>query len=240
MSSIKNRLIQEQFKPSFLSVFINPFFIARRGLYINIKKLSSYIKGKTLDVGCGIKPYEQLFNSSEYIGVEVEVSGHNHSNSKVDVYYDGKTLPFSENEFDSVVTFQVFEHVFTPSQFLKEINRVLKNNGTLLLAVPFVWDEHEQPYDYARYSSFGLTHILKEHGFEIVEIKKSVNNFAAIFQLINMYIYKVLSFHFVTKLVALLFIVPCTLLGILFSIILPSNNDLFLDNIVLARKVSNS
>ena len=35
-------------------------------------------------------------------------------------------------------------------------------NGKCLFIVPFVWDEHEAPYDFARYSSFGLIHLLKK------------------------------------------------------------------------------
>jgi len=37
------------------------------------------------------------------------------------------------------------------------------------MTAPFVWDEHSQPYNYARYSSFGLKFILEKHGFEILE-----------------------------------------------------------------------
>ena len=57
---------------------------------------------------------------------------------------------------------QVLEHVFNPDEFLLKINRVLKNDGKLLLTVPFVWDEHEQPFDYARYSSFGLKALIEK------------------------------------------------------------------------------
>jgi SAM-dependent methyltransferase len=66
----------------------------------------------------------------------------------------------------------VLEHVFNPDDFLNEVNRVLKPSGKLLLTVPFVWDEHEQPYDYARYSSFGLRSLLEKHGFSIVKHEK--------------------------------------------------------------------
>jgi SAM-dependent methyltransferase len=236
IKTLKNKLIREQFRPSLLGILVNPFYISRRGLFNNIKHFGKNIVGKTLDVGCGIKPYENLFSSSQYIGLDIEQSGHNHLNSKVDVYYDGKTFPFNDNEFDTVVTFQVFEHVFNPSDFLKEINRVLKPDGELLMAVPFVWDEHEQPYDYARYSSFGLKHILSQHGFTVVELRKSVNDFGVIFQLINAYIFKVLSANIFTKLLSLLFIIPTTIAGIVFSIILPKNNDLYLDNVLLIRK----
>jgi len=107
------------------------------------------------------------------------------------------------------------------------------------MTVPFVWDEHEQPYDYARYSSFGLKHILAENGFEIVEHRKSNNGLEVIFQLINAYIYKVTltkSVYF-NMLTTLILVAPINILGVILSKILPKNDDLYLDNIVLAKKV---
>ena len=107
------------------------------------------------------------------------------------------------------------------------------------MTVPFVWDEHEQPYDYARYSSFGLNHILKENGFEIAEYRKSNNGLEVIFQLINAYIYKVTltkSVYF-NMLTTLILIAPINILGLILSKILPENDDLYLDNIVLAKKI---
>lgn len=87
MGILRNKLIKEQFNPSFLSVFFNPFFIARRGLYKNIKSFGSQVTGKTLDVGCGIKPYEHFFQSTEYIDLYINQVGHDHSNSKINVIY---------------------------------------------------------------------------------------------------------------------------------------------------------
>jgi SAM-dependent methyltransferase len=237
LRKLKKNLIKEQFRPSLIGFFINPFFIIRCGLYKNIKFFGKQIIGKTLDVGCGIKPYEKLFKSSTYIGMDIEKSGHNHKNSNIDVYYDGKTFPFSDEEFDSIVTFEVLEHVFNPIEFLQEINRVLKVEGKLLITAPFIWDEHEQPFDYARYSSFGLKHILNLNGFEIIDSKKGVNNFGVIFQLINAYIYKIFSKNMFTKLLSLIFVFPFTILGLIFAFILPSNNDLYHNNIILAKKI---
>ena len=131
-----------------------------------------------------------------------------------DYYYDGKTFPFKESEFDSVVTNQVLEHVFNPDEFLSEINRVLKINGKLLLTVPFVWDEHEQPYDYARYSSFGLKSLLEKNGFEILDLRKSVNDYSVLAQLFNAYIYKITRRNiFIKNLALILVIAPVTIFG---------------------------
>ena len=239
--SILKYFIREQFRPSILGVFINPFYFIRRNLYTNIKKLSGFISGKTLDVGCGQKPYESLFKSSEYIGMDIEVSGHDHATSKVDLFYDGKVFPVKDNEFDSIVCNEVLEHVFNPDDFVSEINRVLKLNGYLLITVPFIWDEHEQPYDYARYSSFGLKFLLEKQGFHIEKSIKSCNDLSVIFQLLNAYIYKkiVKRRNIILFLLSLLLIIPFNIIGILFSKIFPKNNDLYLNNIILAKKINN-
>jgi SAM-dependent methyltransferase len=237
IKSLKQIIQKEQFEPTLLGVFLNPFFIARRGLLKSIRELGKNINGKTLDVGCGTKPYEKYFNCSEYVGLEIETTL-NRELKKADYFYNGKTFPFKDSEFDSVVTNQVLEHVFNPDEFLKEMNRVLKVEGKLLLTVPFVWDEHEQPYDYARYSSFGLKSLLEEHGFEVVKQQKSVNDFRVIIQLVNAYVYKkVHQLQLIRQLTTISFCAVVNVIGLL-SALLPKNNDLYLDNVILARKVS--
>lgn len=241
LEKMKEIYKKEQFNPGFLGLFINPFYFARKGLYQDVSSLVSQLNGKLLDVGCGTKPYEKICdNVNKYIGLEIDDEG-NRNHSFADIFYDGETIPFEDKEFNSILSNQVFEHVFNPNQFLQEINRVTKNEGVFLITVPFVWDEHEQPYDYARYSSFGLKHILKENGFEIVEHKKSNNGVEVIFQLINDYIYKVtLSKNtYINLLVTMLLMAPVNIIGLILSKILPKNDDLYLDNIVLAKKVKN-
>ncbi len=237
IQKIKQVVRDEQFfYPQFIGLFINPFYFAKKGLLENITFLSQYIQGKTLDVGCGQKPYEKLFSSSEYIGLEID-SPENRL-KKADYFYDGQKFPFSDGEFDSVVTNQVFEHIFEPDDFLSEVKRVMKDQGVLLMTVPFVWDEHAQPFDYARYSSFGLRHILNKHGFEVIEYQKSISDIRVIFQLINAYIYKitVTKNPYINLLLAIFLMSPFNILGELFSKFLPINEDLYLDSIVLAKK----
>lgn len=236
---LKQRIEEEQFEPSLLGIFVNPFYIARKGLLKSIASLGQNITGKTLDVGCGTKPYEKYFRSSEYIGLEIETTI-NRERKKADVFYDGGAFPFKKGEFDSIVTNQVFEHVFNPSDFLNEVNRVLKTDGVLLLTVPFVWDEHEQPYDFARYSSFGIKYVLEQHGFTVQQHLKSVNDVRVIAQLINGYLYKkTVHNKLLRQFVTLTLMSLITIIASLFAVLLPVNDDLYLDNIVLARKVKN-
>ena len=234
---LENIYQKAAFFPGILGLFINPFYFARKGLAKNIRDLSSHISGKVLDVGCGKKPYEQLFQATEYIGLEYD-SPENRKKKNADFYYDGHIFPFENNSFDSLVINQVFEHVFNPDAFLKEVLRVLKPGGKLLMTVPFVWDEHEQPHDYARYSSFGLHFILEKQGFNIVEQRKSVNDFRVIFQLVNAYLYKKMmsSNQYLNLVLVFLVMSPINVAGEIVGFLLPENNDLYLDNVVLARK----
>jgi SAM-dependent methyltransferase len=230
---------KQEFNPDILGLFINPFYFARQGLYKNISKYAPAMSGKVLDVGCGQKPYEHLFKTTSYTGMDIEQSGHSHEQENIDVFYDGKTFPFENESFDNIITNQVFEHVFNPTEFLSEIHRVLKPEGNLLLTVPFVWDEHEQPYDFARYSSFGIRHVLEAHGFQIISLTKSVNDSRVVFQLWILFIYKkvITQNRWLNKIIIFFLISPVTIAGLIIAKILPSNADLYLDNIVLAKKV---
>jgi SAM-dependent methyltransferase len=238
LERLRQRILREMYDPRALGVLVNPFFIARRELRKQIAELAPQVRGRTLDVGCGKQPYAELFAATtEYVGMELDTE-ENRASKRADTFYDGTTFPFEAGRFDSVIIFQVIEHVFNPDQFLAEVHRVLSATGTLLLTVPFVWDEHEQPYDYARYSSFGLRHLLESHGFEVVEHRKSVDNVRVISQLINCYIYKktVTDNAYLNLLATAALMAPVTLSGELLSRILPGNGDLYLDNVVLARK----
>jgi SAM-dependent methyltransferase len=234
---LKDIVRRNEFNPGVLGLILNPFYIARKGLSDSINYFGKEIKGKTLDIGCGTKPYEHLFSSSEYIGLEYD-TGIDQDKKTADYYYSGDTFPFNSGSFDSAVCNQVLEHIFNPDTFLNEINRILKTGGRLLLTVPFVWDEHEQPYDYARYSSFGLKHLLNAKGFKVIEHQKTAADFRTIVQLFNGYLYKsTRRIPVVKQLVQLFIIFPGTLIGILISFLLKKNEDLYLDNIILCEKV---
>jgi SAM-dependent methyltransferase len=240
MGLITSLIKKEQFNPKILGIITNPFYFSRRGLFLAMRELGKELNGRLLDVGCGSKPYEPYIAVRQYVGLEID-SERSRTTSKADFFYEGKVFPFKNEEFDSLLANEVFEHVFNPTEFLTEANRVLSKNGKLLFTVPFVWDEHEQPHDYARYTSFGLKFILEQHGFEVIKHKKSVTNARVIFQLINEFIYKTTYVEntVVRQILNTLLISPFTMLGILISAVLPSNEDLYLDNIVLARKVKN-
>ena len=198
--------------------------------------LAPELSGRILDVGCGTKPYQNLFRVEEYLGLDLD-SPISRKLNIADAYYDGNFFPFDDNEFDGLICNQVLEHVFNPEMFLAEISRVLKPDGKLLLTIPFVWDEHEQPFDYARYSTFGLKHLLEKKSFEVINQVKINPNIATIFQLLNAYFFKI-SHHW-PRLLRVLFTISVmaltNIMGLLGKLVLPNNADLYLDQIVLAK-----
>lgn len=230
---------RQMFFPNWVGVFVNPFYFARAGLGSAMCQFAPMLKGQLLDVGCGTKPYKEMFNVDAYIGLDIDTEG-SRKRGIADHLYDGTSFPFSDSSFDSLLCNQVLEHVFNPDEFLQEINRVLKSGGKLLLTVPFVWDEHEQPYDYARYSSFGLRALLERHGFAILQHEKLGADATTLFQLANAYLFKVtqgwpklVKYGFTVTVMALV-----NFLGVVAGKLLPGNPDLFLDHVVLAEKKS--
>jgi SAM-dependent methyltransferase len=131
-------------------------------------------KGRVLDLGCGTSPYREIILklADEYIGVDWKNSLHDQSN--VNVFADlCKPLPFEDNYADTVVSFQVMEHLPEPLLFLQESFRILKSDGAILITVPFMWHVHEEPHDYFRYTKYGLEYMLNKAGFVDINIKEN-------------------------------------------------------------------
>jgi len=228
---------KEFFFPGWLGIFANPFYFARRGLADAMMRHSKSLSGVLLDVGCGTKPYQSLFDVHEYVGLDID-SENSRKRGIADYFYDGSFFPFPDEKFNAVLCNQVLEHVFNPDQFLGEINRVMRPSARMVLTVPFVWDEHEQPYDYARYSSFGLKALLERNGFRVLKHEKLGADISTLFQLTNAYLYKIserwnkyLRLGFTLSVMGLV-----NLLGLIARFIFPKNPDLFLDHVVLVEK----
>ena len=238
MVKLKRIYKSQQFHINFISYFFNPFYFTRNGIFKCLKRLAPELSGDLLDFGCGRKPYKELFKVNKYIGLDIESSGHNHNDSEIDIFYDGRSIPFENNSFDSVFSSEVFEHIFNLDDVLNEIQRVLKPGGRLLITVPFVWDEHEIPYDFGRYSSYGITHLLEKNGFYVVKHIKSSTYIETIGQLIINYIYQNLfpKSTFIKIILTPLIITPLIFLIKILNIILPDNTNFYLTNIVLAIK----
>jgi len=89
------------------------------------------------------------------------------------------------------------------------------------------------PYDFAIYTSFGISHILSKSGFEIVVSEKTTGYIETLFQMINVYILESIlpKNKYIKIILTPIFIVFITILGIILNSILPNNNKLY-NNII--------
>jgi ubiquinone/menaquinone biosynthesis C-methylase UbiE len=123
---------------------LNPFdqhYIVNYFLFNDIKDTASkFASGKMLDIGCGNKPYQRLFDKkvTDYTGCDIIQSDQN----LVDVICPATNLSFENEIFDTVFSTQVIEHVEDHRAMLAEASRVLKQNGVAIFTMPFSWALH--------------------------------------------------------------------------------------------------
>jgi SAM-dependent methyltransferase len=119
-----------------------------------------------LDVGCGNRPYADLFEGCFYIGANYTIDI-----VKPDLVADAMQLPIASRSIDLVFCSQVIEHVPRPWRLVEECHRVLKHGGWLVLSAPFYWPLHEAPNDYFRFTRYGLESLLLGAGFSDCSIE---------------------------------------------------------------------
>lgn len=127
--------------------------------------------GVMYDLGCGEAPYKEFFlkYADQYVGVDWAGSFHD---TKADVAADlNKPVPIESVVADTIVSFSVMEHLCEPQNMLNEAHRILKPGGNIILQVPWQWWIHEAPYDFYRYSPYGLKYMFEKAGFADVVVE---------------------------------------------------------------------
>jgi SAM-dependent methyltransferase len=127
--------------------------------------------GTVIDVGAGQSPWRQWIRCG-YVGVDVENASDFGMHSKDLVLYDGTTLPFQDETFDSALCVEVLEHASDPEMLLSEVCRVLKKGAPFLLTVPWSARRHHIPFDFHRFTKERLQVMLCESGFVNVSVEE--------------------------------------------------------------------
>lgn len=149
--------------------------ITRKPIYDFLIDNQAKLHGHSLDFGCGSMQYRSMFNSAdEYIGLDVQEAEKNGFKPDNDVVlYDGRNIPFSKRYFDSCVAIEVLEHVEDLDYCLQELSRVIKPRGDFIFTVPMAFPIHLEPWDYRRFTSYGIKNMMENNGFEIQIIEAS-------------------------------------------------------------------
>lgn len=131
----------------------------------------SLFKGSLLNAGCGDITYEFIYKDLVQSQIRFDWPNTVHDKSLIDVYGSVTDLPFADRSFDVILCTEVLEHVNEPKHTLNEFYRVLKPGGYVILSVPFLYQMHEQPYDFFRYTYYGLNYLFTGSGFKVISCK---------------------------------------------------------------------
>lgn len=172
-----------RFKDSTEVDLSNHYYLVYKPLIRDIiYAIDNYSKGRVLDIGCGNKPYQKLFNDKceEYLGCDIVQS----SEMCVDIICEATNIPQEDNSFDTIFCTQVIEHVSDHNKLIKEMHRLLKPNGYIILSGPMYWHLHEEPYDFFRFTKHGFRYILENQNFEVVNILANGGKWATFGQMV--------------------------------------------------------
>lgn len=123
-----------------------------------------------LDAGAGEGVYKKYFSHCDYKAIDLAVGESRWNYANLDYVGSLHEMPIEDEVFDAVLCTQVLEHLEWPRESVREMQRVLKPGGTLYMTVPMAHPEHQTPYDFFRYTSYGLESICKHAGFNEVKI----------------------------------------------------------------------
>lgn len=141
-------------------------------IFMNEECRSHCVKGKTLDIGSGLglASYHRFFGRDPGAQVEsLDLSFENGTHCQTDLEKD--FLPHASASVDTALLFNVLEHLYNFSLILSEIKRVLRPDGVLIGAVPFLVAYHPDPHDYWRFTRESLEKILMAASFSNIQIK---------------------------------------------------------------------
>jgi SAM-dependent methyltransferase len=125
-----------------------------------------------LDAGAGNFRFREVLIEKKYNyeSQDFEQVFDQNSRGKHTYVCDINSIPAESNRFGVVVCTQVLEHLPDPLGALKELARILKPGGELFLTTNLLFPIHGAPYDFFRFTNFGLEHLCVESGFSNIEV----------------------------------------------------------------------
>jgi len=174
LEMVRERVIPEISDPGTLAYHLARYEWARQ-----------YVKGKeVLDAGCGVGYGSAMLaeDASHVIAVDLEQAAIEYAKRTYDrknlkfLVMDCTTMGFDDCTFDLVVSFEVFEHISDGQDFVRELCRVLRNDGILVISTPnkITWDllgpQADYPFHINMITPKLFKKILISSGFAEVEI----------------------------------------------------------------------
>jgi SAM-dependent methyltransferase len=135
---------------------------------------------RVLDVGAGVGQYRSLFAACDYkahdFGQEPQTAGHY---TRLDYQSDVLAIPAPDASFDVILCTEVLEHVPEPIKAVKEMARLLRPGGLMLLTAPLGCLLHQEPFIfYGGYTPYWYRRFVSEAGCDVVAIEPNQGFFS--------------------------------------------------------------
>lgn len=140
------------------------------------------VTGDLLEIGCGegrgvelLAPKVVAYTAVDKIEEVVQSLSLKFKNSRF-IQANIPPLPFEDNSFDSVVSFQVIEHIKDDNKYLQEIHRILKPGGKAYISTPNIkLTLSRNPWHIREYTANELTELCQKY-FSVVEMRGIAGN----------------------------------------------------------------
>jgi ubiquinone/menaquinone biosynthesis C-methylase UbiE len=153
-------------------------------------------QSRILDAGAGELKYKYLCSHLNYVSqdfAQYDGKGDGHAlqtgewdQTKLDIVSDITKIPEPDESFDAAMCIEVLEHVPYPVDALREISRLVRPGGHVILTAPFCSLTHFAPYYYqSGYSRYFYEYWLEKFGFDILDLQENGNYFEYLAQELN-------------------------------------------------------
>ena len=149
----------------------NPSRVRLEGWAAAAGRLGSDPSFIVLDAGAGRAPYRHHFSAVTYETADFLGFGEQYGYAQTTYECDLAAIPVEDGRFDLVFCSQTLEHVPDPCAVLREFRRIVKPCGQVWISVPFFYAEHDAPYDFYRYTQYGLRYMAASAGFAVRSIE---------------------------------------------------------------------
>ena len=172
-------------------------------------QVSSHVTliGNVLDIGGGHRntylEYMDLSKAKSFVVIDIQPT------PIVQVVGSVTNMPIRSKSIDTVLCFNLLEHVFDYEAALSEIHRVMKPGAVLYGWVPFIMGVHGDPHDYWRYTPTALEQLLRNARLKPLTIEGCGDAFLSGFDLVRQFI----RFWYIGRVIRVL----CTLLALTVS-----------------------
>lgn len=131
--------------------------------------IPKYSEGKLLDVGAGKMLYKNPLQDNCTSYESLDISDY----EGIDYVQDIQDMDIEDRTYDTIFCSNVLEHVESPRSAVDEMARILKTDGKVIVAVPFLFYLHNEPEDYYRFTDYGLEEMFEDSGFKKKELVRA-------------------------------------------------------------------